>query len=51
MLGTCRHDHQVPGFDILVFSGYCGFSRSGCECQGLVDGVDLNLSVLRLYFA
>ena len=46
MLSTRRHNHKVSGFDILVFSGYCSFARSGCECQSLVDGVDLGLSEL-----
>ena len=43
MLGTRRHDHKVSSFDILVFSGYGSFPRSGCERQSLVDGVDLSL--------
>ena len=46
VLSTRRHDHKVSGFDVLVFSGYCSFPRSGCECQSLVDGVDLSLSAL-----
>ena len=51
VLGTRRHDHEVSSFDVLVFPGYCSFSRSGCKCQSLINGVDLSLSALPLQLA
>lgn len=41
MLGTSGHDHEVPSFDILVFTSDGGFAYSGGKGQGLVDGVNL----------
>lgn len=41
MLGTSRHYHQVPSFDILVLARDCGFAGTGGESQGLVNGMDL----------
>ena len=41
MLGTSRHNHEVPSFDVLVLTSDSGFAYSRGECQGLVDGVNL----------
>ena len=41
MLRPCRHDHQIPGLDILVLARNSGFTSPGSESQCLVDRVDL----------
>ena len=41
MLSASRHDHEVPSFDVLVFTRDGGFADAGGESEGLVDGVDL----------
>jgi len=41
MLCPSRHDHQIPGFDILVFAVDGGAAHARGEGQGLVDCVDL----------
>ena len=41
MLSAGGHDHEVPGFDVLVFTRDGGFADAGGEGEGLVDGVDL----------
>ncbi len=41
MLSTSRHYHEVPSFDILVFTSNGGFADSRGEGQDLVDGVSL----------
>ena len=41
MLGASRYHHEVSSFYVLVLACYRGFTDSGGECQGLVDGVNL----------
>ena len=41
MLSASRHHHEVSSFDVLIFTSNSGFTDSGGEGQGLIDGVDL----------
>jgi hypothetical protein len=42
MLGSCRHDDEIAGLDVLVFSCDGGFAGAGGEGKDLVDGMFLS---------